>query len=123
MNVIDVWVVKTIPSEVLPLDFKLFIENKYEYQDPFGEHIYSLESIWLGCRHIIPPGEILESFNEIRLAMEEEKCDLFTLTTWKSFLGLDYMKEHHIRLLVIDKQSIQTAFLEYIKNKFEYRDP
>lgn len=123
MRVVDVYQIKPIPEEVAPEDFKRFIQDKFEYRDPMGEHLFSLQSIYLGCRYLFPPGDILDFFLEIKETLEREACDYFTLIKWKHLLNLSYMKEELIRLLVLNKDGFSRAFWEYIEDKYEYKDP
>lgn len=104
-----------------PKDFLIFIENKYVFKDPLGEHIYLPLGIWGATNHIIPPGEIADSFNEIIDILVKSGADMFTVLHRKNLLGLQYMMEEEIRVLEIEKISLSESFRDFILDKFEYK--
>jgi len=121
MIITRIWTIHIFLKEMYPKDFLIFIENKYVFKDPLGEHIYLPLGIWGATNHIIPPGEIADSFNEIIDILVKSGADMFTVLHRKNLLGLQYMMEEEIRVLEIEKISLSESFRDFILDKFEYK--
>jgi len=121
MIITRIWTIQNFFREMYPKDFLIFIENKYVFKDPLGEHIYLPLGIWAATNHIIPPGEIAASFNEIIDILEKSGAEMFTFLHRKNLLGLQHMKEEEIRVMEIEKRSVSEYFRDFILDKYEYK--
>ena len=121
MKLAGFWSIKILPKEGFHRDYLIFLENKYEYFDPFGEHIYSPLTVWAKTSHILPPGEIAEDHTMVLKILEESGCDMFSVIDKKQLLSLNYVKQEELRVLSVEKNSLSAGFTTFILDKYEYK--
>ena len=116
-----IWSIKNLPKEGFHPDYLIFLENKYEFFDPFGEHIYFPLTVWAKTNHILPPGVIAQDHELVLKILGESGCDMFSIIDRKNLLSLNYMKHEEMRVLSIEKTSLPLGFATFISDKYEYK--
>ena len=111
-----IWSIKNLPKEGFHQDYLIFLENKYEFFDPFGEHIYFPLTVWAKTYHILPLGKIAKDHELVLKILEESGCDIYSIIDRKNLLSLNYMKQDEMRVLSIEKKSLSLGFATVISD-------
>ena len=116
-----IWSIKNLLKEGLHPDYLIFLDNKYEFFDSFGEHIYFPLTVYAKTNHILPLGEIAQDHEMVLKILEESGCDMFSIIDRKNLLSLNYMKQEEMWVLSIEKKSLSLGFATFISDKYEYK--